>query len=116
MEIKKFTSIGYSKAKIDQLIEQTKRQIYLLEELKESIEYERCDYIIIKADATDKGYMLYKKKGDLHLIRSGSYGSLANYLKKIKIPPDNVYRQTSWKHIISSDKKSTKHIISSDKK
>jgi hypothetical protein len=106
MKIKKFTSIGYSKAKIDQLIEQTKRQIYLLEELKESIEYEHCDYIITKADATNKGYMLYKKKGDcLPLIRSGSYGSLANYLKKIKIPPDNVYRQTSWKHIISSDKK-----------
>lgn len=69
MEIKKFTSIGYSKAKIDQLIEQTKRQIYLLEELKESIEYERCDYIITKADTTHKGYMLYKKKdGDSKVI------------------------------------------------
>lgn len=91
---------------IDDVIEKTLKKVKLLEELRSSIAYENCEYIIRKTPNKDGLYMLYKKLDNkmIELICSFySIDEIYSYMKKIKIPTEKVYRETYWEHIVTSE-------------
>ena len=91
---------------IDDVIEKTLKKVKLLEELRSSIGYENCEYIIRKTNPNKDGvYMLFKKLDNKNgiLVLSYNIDDIFSYIKKRKIPTEKVYREIYWEHIVTSD-------------
>jgi hypothetical protein len=95
---------------INKLIEKSIKKIKLLEELKESLQYEKADYHLVKL--RDDSYSLFKISHKDQIINArmnkalfnGNYDEIKSYMKKRKISDEQVFRKTTWEHIISSEK------------
>ena len=99
---------------IDDVIEKTLKKVKLLEELRSSIAYENCEYIIRKTNSNQDGlielsstfYLLYKKLDNKMIelkCHKDSIDKIYSYMKKRKIPTEKVYREIYWEHIVTSD-------------
>lgn len=91
---------------IDDFIEKTLKKVKLLEELRSSIGFENCEYIIRTNQNKDGIYLLYKKLDNKMIelkCHKKSIDDIFSYMKKRKIPTEKVYRETYWEHIITSE-------------
>ena len=92
---------------IDDVIEKTLKKVKWLEELRSSIAYENCEYIIRKTNSNqDCLYLLYKKLDNKMIelkCHKDSIDEIYSYMKKRKIPTEKVYREIYWEHIVTSE-------------